>query len=106
MHRTMVRLAQTLAGGFLLMSTGCAAVHAPAMGALWMDVKGPIDAGTTVGSKTGQACASSILGLVATGDASIAAAAAASGISKIETVDHHTTHKVLFGEFCTVVHGN
>jgi hypothetical protein len=88
------------------MMTGCAAVHSPAMGMFWMDVKGPIAPGDTVGPKVGKACAKSFLGFVATGDASIATAAAAGGITKIETVDHHTTHKVFIGEFCTIVHGS
>ena len=104
--RNAVRMMRVLAMGTLVAVTGCAAVHSPAAGMLWMDVKGPLDAGTGVSPKTGKACAQSILGLVATGDASIAAAAAAGGITKIDSVDHHTTHKVFIGEFCTIVHGS
>jgi hypothetical protein len=73
---------------------------------IWMNVKGPIDAGTTVGLKTGKACATSYLGFVALGDASISAAAKAGGITNIQTVDHHTLHKIFVGEFCTIVHGS
>ncbi len=43
--------------------------------------------GKAVGSKTGKACASSILGLIQTGDMSLAAAAKNGGISKVNSVD-------------------
>jgi hypothetical protein len=105
-HRGIARLTHVFALGVLLMATGCAAVHSPAMGMFWMDVEGPIEPGATVGLKTGKACAKSYLGFVALGDASIATAAKAGGITNIQTVDHHTTHKVFVGEFCTVVHGS
>ena len=99
--------------GFMLLmavvvglSFGCAGVMSPAAGAIWMDVKGPIQAGNKVGAKEGRACASSIAGLIATGDASIATAAANGGITNIDSVDHHSTTKVIFSEFCTIVRGS
>ena len=85
---------------------GCASVYSPAAGMVWMDVQGPVDAGDRVGAKEGQACAKSILGMVATGDASIKAAAAAGGITKIDSVDHHSTWMVVMGEYCTIVRGS
>jgi len=90
--------------GFVAM--GCASVYSPAAGAIWLDVKGPVDAGDRVGAKEGQACAKSILGMVATGDASIKAAAAAGGITKIDSVDHHSTWMVVMGQYCTIVRGS
>jgi hypothetical protein len=87
--------------------TGCMAVHSPAIGILYTDVKGPLDAEGALGAKSGTACAQSILGLVASGDASIEAAAHAGGINNVTTVDHHTTNILgLMGEFCTIVHGS
>jgi len=89
-----------------LLSTGCLGVATPAVGTLITDVKGPIGVGPAVGtSKTGTACATSVLALVATGDASIEAAKKAGGITKVATVDHETKWTILFGTFCTVVRG-
>jgi len=87
-------------------ASGCMTVASPAGGAIWMDVKGPIDAGERVGDKMGKACANSIAGVFATGDASIATAASNGGITKIDSVDHHSTNKVIFGQFCTIVRGS
>lgn len=85
---------------------GCMTVQSPAMGSIYMDVKGPVDAGDSVGSKMGEACASSIAGIFATGDASIKTAAMNGGISNIESVDHHSTNLVIFGKYCTIVRGS
>lgn len=89
-----------------LASAGCQGVASPVAGALYTDVKGPLHAGERVGQKEGRACARSLLGLFASGDASIQSAAEAGGISKIESVDHHSTWTVLAGSFCTIVRGS
>jgi hypothetical protein len=89
-----------------LFSTGCIGVATPAVGTLVTEVKGPIGVGDSpTGSKTGKACAQSILSLVAMGDASIEAAKKAGGIKKVATVDHETKWLILFGTYCTVVTG-
>ncbi len=86
---------------------GCMAVVSPAIGILYTDVKGPVDAGDSVGSKEGEACAESLLGLIARGDASIQAAAKAGGISRIASVDHRTENLLgIIGRFCTIVRGS
>jgi hypothetical protein len=60
-----------------------------------------------VGAKEGTSCAQSVLGLVATGDASIKAAAKNGGITRIDSVDHYTRNIVgILGEFCTIVRGS
>ena len=60
----------------------------------------------SLGSKEGKACAQSILGLVAQGDASIKAAAAEGGITKVSSVDHYTRNMLgVIGEYCTIVRG-
>ena len=87
--------------------SGCMTVASPAIGVLWTDLKGPLDAGTWVGKKEGTACVESILGLIARGDASIKAAARNGRITKIGSVDHHTENFLgVLGRFCTIVRGS
>ncbi|MBX3025071.1 TRL-like family protein [bacterium] len=90
-----------------LFVSACQPVMSPAIGLFYADVKGPIAATSTAGTKQGQSCARSILGIVATGDASIEAAKRAGGIREVSSVDHHTTNMLgIVGDFCTVVTGN
>jgi len=97
-----VGLAICLAG-----TTGCMAVASPAVGTLYTEVTWDGDAEGAVGSKEGKACATSILGLVADGDASLAAAAADGGIRNITRVDHYTRNLLgIIGEYCTIVGGS
>ena len=87
--------------------SGCLFVYTPAVGVLYTEVYGPIDAGDRVGEKEGKACAQSVLGLVATGDASIKEAARDGRITKIDSVDHYTKSILgIIGEFCTIVRGS
>jgi len=74
--------------------TGCAAMSTtPVTGFIYTDVKAPITATSNNGaSKEGRASAQSILGLIATGDASIQAAAKSAGITRIHSVDYHSTN--------------
>ena len=85
-------------------TTGC--VYSEVGPALFTDIKGPIapSAGVAKG-KTGTSCASNIIGIVAMGDASIEAAKRAGSITKVTSVDHHSTWMVVYGEFCTIVTG-
>jgi len=88
--------------------TGCQIVDSPAKGWIFTEVKyGDEASAAPAATKEGKACASSILGWVATGDASIAAAKAAGGISTVASVDH-TAHQILgiVGEYCTIVKGS
>ena len=81
-------LALLLIAAFML--TGCAMVMTPATGGLYSDVKGPHHAtSNTSYSKVGTSEAVSILGWVATGDASIEAAMKNGGITKVHHVDYH-----------------
>jgi len=60
-----------------------------------------------VGRKKGEACATSIFGLVTTGDAGIKTAAEAAGITQIAAVDYtHTNILGIYSKFCTVVSGD
>ena len=70
---------------------GCASVITPARGTIYSDVKGPWTATSLSGStKVGSSSCTSILGIVAQGDASIEAAMRNGGITKIHHVDTHT----------------
>ena len=67
-----------------------------------------VSTATPVGAKSGEACVSGILGLISTGDASIKAAAAAGGITKVNAVDYK--NDVLLGSVlsktCTIARGD
>lgn len=101
--------------GFILvaatfaLTSGCAAfsTRAPLTGFIFSDVKAGENISSNSGAgKTGEACASSILGLVATGDASIATAAKSGGITKISYVDGYTNNILgVVAKYCTIVHG-
>ena len=57
-------------------------------------------------AKKGEACASSILGIITTGDASTGAAAKKGGISKVAVIDADYSNILgLYASYCTVVHG-
>jgi len=60
----------------------------------------------SAGVKQGESCATSILGLVATGDASALSAAKKAGITKIATIDGtHSNILGVLGKYCVVVSG-
>lgn len=87
---------------------GCQIVASPLAGGIYNETKyGDVATAETGASKEGKACGTSILGWVATGDASVAAAKANGGITKVASVDH-TAKNILgiFGEWCTVVKGS
>jgi hypothetical protein len=88
---------------------GCAgmATYNEVPGGLYADYKMGFDAEGTVGSKEGRACATSILGWVATGDASIKTAAANGGISKVYSIEHEVKNILnIHATYCTVVRGD
>jgi len=60
----------------------------------------------TLTSKTGEACSTSILGLVTTGDSSVPTAAKNGGIKKVVSVDNSFMQVLgVYAKFCTVVTG-
>ncbi len=78
-------------------------------GQLYTEVAFPSAVGEDGGaySKTGTAKSTSILGLVATGDASIKSAMANGGIKKIKFVDYSCKNILgLYGEYTTTVYGD
>lgn len=90
-----------------VMLNGCATPYP--MGVVYTEVKAPVAAGdgTMSYSKVGTAKATSILGLVATGDCSIKAAAANGGIKNIKYVDYDARNTLgIYGEYTTTVYGD
>ncbi len=79
-----------------LMSS-CATVKSPLTGIWYTNVKAPVAVTSNSNStKVGSSEATSILGIVATGDASIDAAAKSAGITKIQHVDEKATSSLCF----------
>lgn len=93
----------------LVALNGCAMAqggNAHAMGTIYSGYKSPGNIGAAAAGKTGEACISSILGVVATGDASLEAAKKAGGITTIAHVDHEQFSVLgVYATSCTVVHG-
>ncbi len=92
--------------------SGCMIVDSPIKGVLGTEVIwGDIATGET-GSpapsalKEGKACADSILGLLARGDASVRAAKQNGNIKEVMSVDHSARNFLnIVGEWCTIVRG-
>jgi hypothetical protein len=89
-------------------ATGCAYARSPVTGFVYMNTtSGEGATNNDLGQKRGEACVSSILGWVATGDASITAAAKAGGITKVSHVDSTASDILLvYAEYCTIVYGS
>lgn len=94
------------------MMSGCAAFafsgRGVPMGALYAEAMANEQVTQNpIASKRGEACASSILGLVTTGDASVATAAKNGGINKVGVVDQQYTSILgLYAKYCVVVTGD
>jgi hypothetical protein len=104
MKKAVGLLVIIFAAGVLL--SGCATPFPH--GIFYTEIKSPIAAGDAgSGSKVGMAKATSILGLVATGDASIKAAMDNGKITKIKYVDYESKNILgVYGEYTTVVYGD
>jgi hypothetical protein len=85
---------------------GCVMGHAPVTAGIVLNERGPVAAGSAAGqSKVGRATAVGIV-LFAHGDASISAAMANGGITRIHHVDHETFNLLgLYGKYTTIVYG-
>jgi hypothetical protein len=89
---------------------GCMIVESPIRGVvgtevIWGDVATG-KAGSPGTLKEGKACAESILGLIARGDASVRAAKQNGKITEVYSVDHSARNFFgVVGEWCTLVRG-
>ena len=105
-----IKVALTLAGISVaaLSLSACQIVYSPMAGTTFNETKyGNIATAETATTKEGKACATSILGAIGQGDASIAAAKANGGITKVTSVDHYAKNVLgIFGEWCTIVKGS
>ena len=92
-----------------LVLSGCGAhVSSPLTGVFYTNVQGPVAATGKSGGvvRSGSASTTSILGLVATGDASIRAAARNGGITEIHWVDYHSESTLgIFAKYTVIVYG-
>lgn len=90
-----------------LMLTSCAMSTTPVTGFLYTSAKGPgTVTSNTLGKKVGTSSATSILGIIGTGDASIDAAAKSAGIKKVSHVDYESTGVLgIFAKHTTIVYG-
>ena len=92
----------------VLLLTGCAmANYAPTTGFVYQSQKGPgTVTSNSLGNKVGTSEATSILGIISTGDASIDAAAKAAGIKKISHVDYEVSNILgIYAKHTTIVYG-
>ena len=90
-----------------VLASGCASVKTPVLGLIYTDVKAPEAVTSNVGkSRKGTAVATSIMGLVAQGDASIETAAKSAGITRIHHVDSHSTSILgIYSTYTVTVYG-
>jgi hypothetical protein len=94
--------------GVAMLASGCAhSLRSPVLGVLYESTKaGEIATSNTDDQASGEACATSILGIVALGDASIDAAMEEGGLTSISYVDsEHTGILGIYATYCTVVVG-
>jgi len=95
----------------LVLIGGCATAVTPVSNPypawLYQNVKASVDAENGVEAvKEGKACATNILGLVASGDASIDEAKRAGGIKEVASVDYQVSSVLgIYAKFCTIVKG-
>jgi len=106
----MNRLFVAAIAAIVLLAMGCySAPVMPPTGLIFMNVEAPVSpavAGQPMGARTGRASASSILGLFAWGDASVAAAVRNGGIVEPQHIDYEFFNILLiYQKFTTVVHG-
>ncbi|MCO5247717.1 MAG: TRL-like family protein [Chitinophagales bacterium] len=87
--------------------SSCAAVKSPVTGFVYTDAKAPFAVTSNSGSsKVGTATATSILGWIGMGDASIQAAAKSAGITKIHHVDEQVKNYLgFYAKYTVVVYG-
>ena len=107
--RVIVAVTATVVVAFIAGCAGFGAYPPTTFGLVYTEYSGPSghDFDNNVGMlKVGKACASNILGIVATGDASIEAAKKNGDIKKIAHIDYTSKNIILvYAQYCTVVYG-
>lgn len=88
-------------------ATGCSLSGFGPIGGIYSEHKVGVYGTSPTGSKTGKACAQSILGLVAFGDASVEAASDKARITKVNNINLESFSILFFyGTLCTIVQGD
>jgi hypothetical protein len=89
------------------LAAGCVTTTYPLYGTTYAGVKGSLYAKTLGESKKqGKACAHSVLGIAAFGDATIKEAAKQANISEVDSVDFEQFNILgVYGRYCTIVNG-
>lgn len=98
----------------LVFTTACAGFYSapvvPGAAFIYADTKAPMDIdadSTNLGSKTGKAKVTTILGLLSFGDASTTAAAQNGGITTVRHLDYEFKNILgIYSEFTTVAKGD
>lgn len=106
-------LAALILSAITLTLVGCAPTMsvpvAPPTASIFTSIQAPLDTDfdeTQISNKSGRASTIWILGIVATGDASIKAAAVNGGISEVQHADYHYLNVLgVFAKFTTIVYG-
>lgn len=108
MKKVNVVLSMAMVSAACLSLYGCQIVDSPMKGWIYTETKyGDLATTHDVATKEGKACGQSILGWVASGDASVAAAKAAGGITHVSSVDHSAKQILgIIGDWCTIVKGS
>ena len=95
-----------LLGAVVVFINGCAYAAMPLTAGIYGNVKFGQAVSLQSGDKVGRACANTILGAIATGDASIETAKKNGNIRSVSTVDVESTNILfLYSTYCTVVTG-
>ena len=100
-----------VSGLFLIFLNACATTGmqtGTGKGWLYTELREPsLVTANQSGKRRGQACATNVLGLVSTGDASLAAAMKDGAITVVSSVDTYDKSIFIFwGKHCTIVTGN
>jgi hypothetical protein len=100
----MIPIRQYLFAGALFLTSACSAILTPA--ATTYPVTSQVDFAQLAGMKRGESCAKTILYLFGpSGRASVAAAAQAGGLSRVQYVDNRYDNNVLRQRYCVVAYG-
>ena len=88
--------------------SGCMGEASPVRGILFADVQyAGFATQAANASKSGEACAKSILTLFAFGDATVTAAKTNGGITQVSAIEHSSFNVLgIYGKWCTIVKGS
>ena len=102
-----MKKAIALLGMLALLGVGNGCMIHPLIAGLYTSVNYHMgDHPQEIGTKTGESCVTNILGIIATGDASVKAAASKAGIKQVKSIDYKMTNILgLFGTYCVIVTG-